>query len=108
MDDYSGFISALFNLQFTESIARPAVRVLYVISMVAVVLATLIFISEAFRAGALPGLGSLVAAPVLFLAGVIVCRVALETVLVLFRISENLRMLMEEKRRTNDLLERGR
>lgn len=86
-----GFIGRLFDLSFSEFITTQIIKVLYVIAMIGAAVGGLVVLLGGFRSGSFMGvLTGLILAPVLFLLYVILARIWLETLIVLFRIAENI------------------
>ena len=82
------FFKRLFDISLTTFITPSIIKLLYVLAIIGVSLATL-----AFLAGGFASIGPfvLILAPIFWLVGVIYWRVVLELVIVLFRIERNTR-----------------
>lgn len=81
-----GFLSSLFDLSFTSLVTTKVIKLIYVLSMIAIGLVALGFVVGAFAQSA--GLGVvtlLVLAPLVSLFYLIYVRVFLEVVIALFR-----------------------
>ena len=90
MENQKSFFESLFDLSFTSFVTSKIIKLLYVLSIVGVALASLFFIILAFGVSTTAGvLTLLVGAPLLFFISVIYSRVLLEIVIVIFRISEH-------------------
>jgi RsiW-degrading membrane proteinase PrsW (M82 family) len=99
MEQQKGFFPSLFDFSFTTLITPKLIKLLFGIIMVAAGLAAIFLIIEAFNASITTGvLMLIIGGPLLFLLSALYARVILETVLVLFRISEH----------TAEIAERGR
>ncbi len=95
-----GFFRSLFDLSFTSLIATRIIKVLYVLSIIAIGLSALVFIIEAFRQSSGAGIAVLVfVAPLVSLFYLIWTRVLLELFIALFRIMENTSELVAQGRR---------
>ncbi len=84
-----GFFTVLFDFSFSEFITLRIIGVLYAIGIFFVGLGALGIIIGGFRGGFLPGIGSLLLAPLAFLLYVILIRVGLEGFIVAFRTADN-------------------
>ena len=101
------FLQALFDFSFKQFISPRIVKFLYRLSMILAGLMALSLIIVGFEASMWLGiLTLLIGAPLLFLLTVISNRVALELILVIYRmadIMENIRVVdMEEKPESKD------
>ena len=93
-----GFFQSLFDLEFKEFITKRVVSTLFVISVVVSALFSLGIIIEGFTDSFFWGLIKLVIiAPLVFLLMVIFARVALEVILVIFKISENISIVARKE-----------
>lgn len=93
-----GFLSALFDFSFTNLITKKIIRLLYIISVIAYALLALAFVITSFNVNAGFGVFTLlILAPLLFLLAVIYVRVMLELIMVLFRISDHVAFIAEQK-----------
>lgn len=91
-----GFLGSLFDYSFTSFVTSKIVRLLYVLTTLVVALWTVAFIVIAFSLStALGVLMLLIGGPVFFLMSLIYVRVALELMIVFFRISENVQAINE-------------
>lgn len=84
-----GFIEDLFDFSFTEFVTSRVVQVLYTLSVIAVGLVSIVLIFALFGQGAGAGLLGLILVPLGALLVLAYIRVALEFVVVLFRIYDN-------------------
>jgi hypothetical protein len=85
-----GFFASLFDVSFTSFVTVRLIKVIYVITLVLIGLAALVFVVAAFADSVGAGVFVLViVAPLLSLLYVIYARVLLEIVMAIFRIAEN-------------------
>jgi Domain of unknown function (DUF4282) len=94
--DTKGFFASLFDISFSSLITTKVIKVLYVISLIVIGLFALFFIIGAFTVSA--GLGVLtlvILAPLGALLYAVYTRVILEFIIVVFRIAEYNRELVE-------------
>jgi Domain of unknown function (DUF4282) len=82
------FFSRLFDFTFTTSVAPSLIKILYILSLIAIGLGLLFIVIGGFTQGFLTGLVALVFGAVGALIYVILARLWLEIVIVLFRIEE--------------------
>ncbi len=95
-----GFLRSLFDLSFTSLIATRIIKVLYVLSMLAIGLSALVFIIAAFHQSRGAGIVVLIfVAPLVSLFYLVWTRVLLELFIALFRIMENTSELVAQGRR---------
>jgi hypothetical protein len=84
-----GFFASLFDLTFTSLITTKIIKVVYLLSLIAIGLTALLFVIAAFRvSGAVGAVTLFILAPVAALFYTIYTRVALEFVITVFRIAE--------------------
>jgi len=85
-----GFFGSLFDISFTSFVTVRLIKVIYVITLVLIGLAALVFVVAAFADSVGTGVFVLViVAPLVSLLYVIYARVLLEIVIAIFRIAEN-------------------
>jgi hypothetical protein len=96
MPNRRGFFEALFDLSFTDLITTKIVKVLYVIAMAGVGLATLLFIIGSFADKVGYGILALLFSPLIILVGIIIARLYAEMTIILFRIAEYVRDISEK------------
>ncbi len=94
----SGFIAALFDLSFTTFITSKLIKVLYVLGIAGAGVWALVMALGGIGQGGVGWLLAL-AAPVLFLVGVIYMRVMMELIMVIFRSAEHLTEIARQGRR---------
>ncbi|HEX6194967.1 MAG TPA: DUF4282 domain-containing protein [Jiangellaceae bacterium] len=93
------FFSALFDVRFTSYITPKIITVLYVLGMIAIVVAYLSYVVLAFNANAALGFVTLlIIGPLFALLALIWLRVTLEFYLALVRLSGDFRTWREEWR----------
>jgi Domain of unknown function (DUF4282) len=98
--DAAGFFQSLFDFSFRVFITPKIVKVLYILAMIGIGLACLVFIISAFaRSAAFGAFMLLIGAPLLFLIELIFIRVYLELAIALFRIAENTSELVKQGQR---------
>ena len=84
-----GFFGSLFDFSFTSFVTTKIVKFLYVLTVVLLGIAALVFVVASFSSSAAAGLFMLViGAPLAFLLYVIYTRVLLELLIAIFRIME--------------------
>ena len=97
---FSGFVSSLFDVSFTNFITPKLIKVLFVISIVLAAFGALAVVGSAFMTSAIAGIFALlIVAPLLFLFYVIYARVMMEVLIVIFRGSEHLAEIAKQGRR---------
>ena len=88
--EQKGFFGSLFDVSFTSFVTIRIIKVIYIITLVLIGVAALVFIVASFADSVGAGLFVLViAAPLVSLLYVIYVRVLLEIVMAIFRIAEN-------------------
>lgn len=97
MNENRSFLGHLFDISFSEFITTRIIKVLYVIAIVLAVFAGIGIIINGFSESVGVGIISLVLAPIAFFLYVLVARVWLEIMIVIFRIAEDTRKLVELK-----------
>ena len=99
-----GFFRSLFDISFTSFITTKIIKFIYIVMLVLIGLAALVFIVSAFLASVAAGaLVLLIAAPLMTFLYVVYTRVVLEVIIQIFRINEHLRdqMHMQQVAFTN-------
>lgn len=79
------FLLNLFDVSFTHFITPRIIREVYVALIAFLTLFTVVFVAGAFGQSAGTGLVVLIFAPLLFVLGVTLARIWMETLIVLFR-----------------------
>lgn len=93
-DNDKGFFGSLFDFSFDNFIATKLVKFLYVLSLIGVTIAAIFFLIAGLVAlgnGDSFGLLSIILAPILWLVYLILARLWLELVIVMFKISEDIK-----------------
>jgi hypothetical protein len=87
--DAKGFFQSLLDVSFTHFVTTKIIKVLYVLAMVVILLAGLMYLIAGLTTGGVIALVSIVLVPIVTLISVVYARVILEFVVVVFRISEH-------------------
>jgi hypothetical protein len=91
-----GFVSSLFDFGFTSFVTPKVVKVVYALVMIILGLSTLGFLIFAFRVNAAFGIIALVIlCPLYFFVYLGLWRIALELIIIIFRISDDLRAIRD-------------
>ena len=93
-DNDKGFFGSLFDFSFDNFIATKLVKFLYVLTLILLSVAAIIYLIAGLVAlgnGSGYGLLLIVLAPVVWLFGLVVARLYLELVIVMFKISEDIK-----------------
>jgi uncharacterized protein DUF4282 len=95
-----GFFASLFDISFSSLITTKVIKVVYVISMIVIGLAALVFIiaAAASEDGAGAVVFAIIVVPIFALLYLIYTRIILEVIIVLFRIMESNIELVEIQR----------
>jgi hypothetical protein len=94
----SGFIASLFDFRFNSFVTPRVVRVVYAIGMIIIGLSALGFLLFAFKVSALFGIISLcILCPLYFLLYLALWRIALELIMIIFRIGDDLRSIRDRR-----------
>lgn len=95
-----GFLGSLFDFEFDNFIAPMLVKTIYVVLVIVLsvgglfmVFGSIVAMATGGGSGAVVGLIGLLMAPILWLLGLMVYRVSLELMVVMFKISEDLRAI---------------
>jgi hypothetical protein len=97
VNEAKALLKSLFDFQFNDFVTVRVIRILYVISVALCALLALYVLIYGLLSGVASALLALILAPVLFIFYVLAARVILELVLVLFRISSDVRKIAESK-----------
>ncbi len=89
MASRKGFFAKLFDLSFSEFVAIQIAGVLYGIGILFIGLAALAILFGGLSQGALPAIGALIVAPLVFLLNIIFFRITLEAFIASIRTAEN-------------------
>ena len=92
-----GLMAVVLDLSFKQVVTPRIVRVFYTLSLLAALLSALAWMLSGFREGFLMGIFTLVTGPLAFLFYVLCARVAVELILAVFRIADQL-----ERRETGE------
>ena len=93
-DNDRGFFGSLFDFSFDNFIATKLVKFLYVLTLIMLSIASLVYLVLGLVAlgnGSGYGLLFIILAPVIWLFGLVVSRLYLELVIVMFKISEDIK-----------------
>lgn len=94
----SGFWSRFFDLSFQEFITPSLIKVLFVIAIIVIGIGVLASVIMGFVSSGVFGIFILIAALIAGFIYLLIARVALEMVVVFFRIRDNTEELAREKR----------
>jgi hypothetical protein len=94
-----GFFGALFDTRFDNLITPSLVRFLFIVSMILLTLAYVVWVIAGFASKASTGVLALVLGPLVALLYLILIRVYLELIVVLFKIREAAEETAENTRR---------
>lgn len=95
-DSSRGFFGSLFDFSFSSFISTTLIKLLYGLSLLGAVVATIALIAAGFDAGTARGIATLlIGAPIAFFVMVIYARIMAELMIVLFRISENVQEIAD-------------
>lgn len=89
MASRKGFFAKLFDLSFSEFIAIQIAGVLYGIGILFIGLFALGILFAGLQGGALPAIGALIFAPLVFVLNIIFFRITLEAFIASIRTAEN-------------------
>lgn len=99
LDNPGSFFSALFDFSFSQFVTTRLIKVLYILSIIVIGLAAVVFLIAGLTQGTASAILALVLAPLFFLIYVIFARVWMEIIIVIFRIAENTREIARQGRR---------
>jgi hypothetical protein len=92
--DYCGFLCSLFDFNFSHYVTPKVIKVLYILAVILFLIFTILMIIGAFQISVARGIVTLIIiGPVYFFVTATVTRIALEIVMVLFRIGEHVAKL---------------
>ncbi len=92
-----GFFGALFDISFSEFITVRLIKVLFVIAIIGSAIGAVTILIGGIASGGGAAFLSIIMAPIAFFLYVLMARVWLELILVMFRISDNVDKLAEQK-----------
>jgi len=90
MPEEKGLFAGLFDFSFQELLSRKIVKLLYIIALVGGGIAVVAEVVLEMQVNTATGLLALVAGVVALFVWILITRVALECVLALFRIADNI------------------
>ena len=93
MDKDKGFLGTLYEFSFERFVTPSVMRILYTAGLVLALLGAFRFIGAGFDRGFFTGILSLIISPALFMLYSLLARVAVELVMVLFRIAEGVEVI---------------
>ncbi len=93
MNQKRGFFGALFDLSFSELITTRVIKFLFVLAIICAAIASIVYIGVAFAHSTGAGVLVLIISPLIFIVYVTIARIWLEVLIVVFRISEDVRKL---------------
>jgi hypothetical protein len=94
--DSKGFLGSLFDLGFTSFVTPKVIKVLYLLIMIGTIFTALIYSVVALKVNVALGLATLfIAAPLFTLIVMAIWRISLEFFMVIFRISDDIRVLRD-------------
>jgi drug/metabolite transporter (DMT)-like permease len=91
-------MNTLFDFSFKEFLTTKIIKVIYAIGILFAAIGALALLVKGFQVNFFLGILALFLTPVAFVIYTILVRVYLEIVIVLFRISEDVRKLVEAKK----------
>lgn len=95
----SSFFGKLFDFSFQEFITLSLIKLIYALLMIFAGLGALVFLITMLAQGGAALVAGLIGAPIIFLLYIILARVYLEVLIVVFRIADNTKELVEQGRR---------
>ncbi len=96
MEEQKGFLGALFDFSFSDFITIKLIKILYILGIIFSGIAAIMVIVNGFNISAGAGIIFLILSPLFFLLYVILVRVWLEIIIVIFRIAENTKQMVEK------------
>lgn len=96
MEEQKGFLGALFDFSFSDFITIKLIKILYILGIIFSGIAAIMVIVNGFNISAGAGIIFLILSPLIFLLYVILVRVWLEIIIVIFRIAENTKQMVEK------------
>jgi hypothetical protein len=95
-----GFFESLMDTRFDSLITPKLIRFLYIVSMIALALGTLVVVIAAFADSAGSGVLALILAPIVALIYLIVVRLWLELIVVTFKIRDAAEAIVDNTQKT--------
>ncbi len=93
----SNFFETLFDFSFKEFVTTKIIKIIYAIGILFAAIGALALLIKGFQQNFFLGILALLLTPVAFVIYSILVRVSLEIIIVLFRIAEDVRKLVEAK-----------
>lgn len=90
-----GVLGSLFDVEFESLITMKIIKVVYVVFLVVVTLFAGMFFLASFASGAPGAVFGLIIAPLAWFLYVVMARLSLEIFIVIFRMGDDLRTLVE-------------
>lgn len=87
------FFNTLFDFSFSEFVTIKIIKVIYGIGILIAAIAALLIIINGFSSSFFVGILAIIFSPIVFIIYTILVRVWLEVVIVLFRISEDVKTI---------------
>ena len=92
----TSFFGTLFDFTFSQFVSETLVRVLYLVAIgLAVIAAIIAIIAAFFNYNLYVGISVLILAPLVLLVYIVIVRVIFEFVIVVFRIADHTRQIVE-------------
>ena len=96
MNHQRGFFGALFDFSFSELITTRVIKFLFVLAMIGAAIMSVFYIGAGFAHSAGLGVLVLLLSPIVFILYVIAARIWLEVLIVVFRISEDVKRIADK------------
>ena len=96
MNQQRGFFGALFDFSFSELITTRVIKFLFVLAVIGSAIASIFYIGAAFTHSTGLGVLVLIISPLIFIVYVTVARIWLEVLIVVFRISEDVKRIADK------------
>jgi len=97
MNQQRGFFGALFDISFSELITTRVIKFLFVLAIIASAIASIVYIGAAFTHSIGVGVLVLIISPLVFIVYVTVARIWLEVLIVIFRISDDVKRMADKE-----------
>jgi fatty acid desaturase len=99
MNQQRGFLGALFDISFSELITTRVIKVLFVLAIIGAAVLVVTQIIGAFLYSVGVGVLVLLISPLVFTLYVTVARIYLEVLIVIFRISDDVKRIADKEAR---------
>ncbi|REE96041.1 DUF4282 domain-containing protein [Thermomonospora umbrina] len=103
-DNDKGFFGSLFDFSFDNFVAPKLIKFLFVVNLILISLFAIIYVIAGFAfmasgtdSGAVGGLIIIIIAPIAWFLGVMATRVWLELLIVMFKISEDIKDIRDSR-----------